>query len=57
MSFIDKCSDEEFIKIVEETDTYTNIAFKLGFKHYPNYKNREKIKNRIEKLKLNISKF
>jgi len=38
MSFIDKCSDEEFIKIVEETDTYTNIAFKLGFKHYPNSK-------------------
>ena len=57
MSFIDKCSDKEFIKIVEETDTYTNIAFKLGFKHYPNSKNREKIKNRIEKLKLNISKF
>ena len=57
MSFIDKCSDDEFIKIVEEADTYTNIAFKLGFKHYPNSKNREKIKNRIEKLKINISKF
>ena len=57
MSFIDNYSDEEFIKIVEESDTYTNIAFKLGFKHYPNSKNREKIKNRIEKLKLNMSKF
>ena len=57
MSFIDKYSDEEFTKIVEEADTYTNIAFKLGFKHYPNSKNREKIKNRIEKLKKNISKF
>ena len=45
MLFIDKYSDEEFTKIVEEADTYNNIAFKLGFKHYPNSKNREKIKN------------
>ena len=56
MSLIDKYSDEEFIKIVEETDTYKNIALKLGYNSY-NSTNEPKIKNRINKLKLDTSKF
>ena len=56
MSLIDKYSDEEFIKIVEETDTYKDIALKLGYNSY-NSTNEPKIKNRINKLKLDTSKF
>ena len=56
MSLIDKCSDEEFIKIVEETDTYKDIALKLGYNSY-NSTNEPKIKNRINKLNLDTSKF
>ena len=56
MSLIDKYSDEKFIKIIEETDTYKEICEKLGYYSSSN-KNVQKIKARIDKLKLDTSKF
>lgn len=56
MSLVDKCSNEEFIKIVENNNTYKDIALKLGYNSY-NSTNEPKIKNRISKLKLDITKF
>ena len=55
-TIIDNFSDEEFIKIVEETDTYKEMCEKLGYNSSSN-DNVKKIKNRINKLKLDTSKF
>ena len=48
--------DEDFIKIVEETDTYKEMCEKLGYNSSSN-DNVKKIKTRINKLKLDTSKF
>ena len=55
-TILDNFSDEEFIKIVENNNTYKDIALKLGYNSYNNT-NEPKIKNRISKLKLDITKF
>ena len=55
-TIIDNFNDEEFIKIVEETDTYKEMCEKLGYNSSSN-DNVKKIKNRINKLKLDTSKF
>ena len=55
-TIIDNFSDEEFIKIVEETDTYKEMCEKLGYNSSSN-DNVKKIKTRINKLKLDTSKF
>ena len=55
-TIIDKYSDEEFIKIVEETDTYKEMCEKLGYNSSSN-DNVKKIKTRINKLKLDTFKF
>ncbi len=56
MSLVDKYSDEEFIKIVEDSDTYKKMCEKLGYNSSCD-NNVKKIKNRINKLKLDTSKF
>ena len=55
-TIIDKFSDEEFKKIVEETDTYKKMCEKLGYNSSSN-DNVKKIKTRINKLKLDTYKF
>ena len=55
-TIIDNFSDEEFTKIVEETDTYKEMCEKLGYNSSSN-DNVKKIKTRINKLKLDTSKF
>ena len=59
-TIIDNFSDQEFIKIVKESDYLKDIAVKIGYKlcgrNVPE-KSCKKIKKRIEELKIDISHF
>ena len=51
-TIIDKYSDEEFIKIVEETDTYKEMCEKLGYNSSSN--DKEEIGKLLKKEDLHL---
>ena len=56
-SYLGKISDDEFRKIVKESYYFNDIMKKIGYKPLLNKKQRDKIKNRIKNLNIDISHF
>ena len=55
-SFVDKISDEEFVRIVQESVSFTEIKRKIGYK-MTNHFISPAIKNKINELEIDISHF
>lgn len=55
-SFVDRISDEEFIRIVQESVSFAEIKSKIGYK-MTNHFISPAIKNKINELELDISHF
>jgi Zn finger protein HypA/HybF involved in hydrogenase expression len=54
---LEKIGDDDFIKIVKESSYIKDVIAKCGYTSSLNKKTRDKIKNRIEQLNINISHF
>ena len=54
---LESISDIDFINIVKESFYINDVILKCGYTSRLNKRTRDKIKNRIEKLNINISHF
>ena len=56
MSLVDNCSKDDFIRIINESNSIRDVAIKLGYST-PNGSNCKTIKTRIERDNIDISHF
>lgn len=54
-SILNNISDEEFINIFNSSDNITDFSKKLGYKYKINKNNNKSLKNRLQKLNLDIN--